>query len=1266
MGSDCVSKFPILYKGDAADFFTLGLGPIQMLKATVTQERNGIFIFEGEILTDSPLFPLVLENYLIKADADHLLKDQRFRIKRIVPNHNGKAEIYAEHVSYLSRELTIKPEVSITGSAQFALSQWKASIVESNPFVVDSDIPTSNKTKWRIDKVENPRMALGGVEGSILDRWGGEYRFDNYHISLLQKRGTTAKTVLAYGRNITDFEQERNIANTYTSIAPYAIYTDDKENEVVVHVDGYAVDSQHINKYPNRVTLPVDFSSEFGHDEIPTKARLLALANQYIKANEIGVPSTSIKVSFVDLSKSADYAEYAFLEQVNLCDDVRVYYPKLGVNTVAKVIRTVWNVLTESYDEIEIGQKRMSLVGQMQEQQKAIKEINTQTNFAMTSADGKNTIFHGLYGQDGLGEPVAIKIGDTWFKPNGTGTDILTWTGTVWQLVFDAKTFDDIGIKVDEMEQDIIDATEKAQEGLDKAEEAILKAGFANDAVEIAVEQSADAVTRAQQAQQSANDLLGQVTTIEGTLTTVESVIDELNGQMALKVNTIDFNTLTGIVNSHTTQIGVNSGQIALKANKDYVDTINNQVESVYSELTVQAGEITTLNSKTDGHTTQIGSLESSFSGLNITVATVKQDLDGLEIGGRNLLRNTNYEKQPQSWNGASITISKDKPNNYITVKRGGNSSFGVFSNDDCEIVAGETYTLSLEVRTVDVPNLNYIYIMSGEGNVILAPFNSIQTNGEWTYLKRTFISWFHRKKAGVMIGVEGATSGNEFSVRKLKLEKGNKATDWSPAPEDMATVTQFSSLEQTVNDIQTKVANKAEQSEVTQLAGQWSATVAKVDGHTGQISNLGEQINLRVKKDSLIGEINLQAGKTIFRQGDNVMMITPTTTFIQDATIKTAHIADLAVSGAKIANASITSAKIISLDASKVTANRLDVITANTGNLNVSGNLTMTTDNNVIKGAYVYGEAENTAYIPRYFIGDFELGRRYMAFTGDIYSATSSGGQGAFQNYSETYFGLDYFKMRNFDNRTSGRVLRSRIDMRNGQIEISDTWGQSNLGEKTTLAYNYINAQNVYAHDFLHTNRIIPHRGFATFQINPDRLNNIPILILSNAADGFAISPGSSIHAGFNVGSDGAPRIWSAAFSDRTYSAAANMHVTAQGTIGRAVSARKYKTDITKEKLRNAKDVLKIMPSSWLDKIEVSKGKIKQRYYGFIADEFHEIGLTEVVQYGIYGDVEGLDYDHISMYHNVILSDHEKEIIDLKQKVSELEKQVRVLQMAS
>lgn len=429
-------KYPILHAKTETDFFNLGLGVMtNTLKGTVIEERNGSFYFESSIIIDDVIYPQLENDQVIRADAGHELKDQRFRIKRIVDNHNGTASIYAEHISYLSSELSLKPEVNVSGNGSTALTIWKSSLMGANSFVVDSDITTSNSTKWRIDKVQNARQALGGVEGSILEKWGGEYRFDNYHISLLSKRGTTADVLLAYGRNITDFEQERNIANTFNSVYPYAIYTDDKQQERLITLSDYFVDSSNITSFSNRKAQTVDFSNEFDHGIVPTQENLKSLAQKYIKANGIGVPTVSIKVSFIDLSKTSDYENIAPLEQLNLCDEVRVVYPKLKVDTTAKIVRVVWNVLSESYDEIEIGEKRVSLSDKISEQTKFINEVKTSANAALVSANGKNTNFYGLFGQDGKGEPKATKVGDLWYKPNGDKSELYQWNGTVWSFI---------------------------------------------------------------------------------------------------------------------------------------------------------------------------------------------------------------------------------------------------------------------------------------------------------------------------------------------------------------------------------------------------------------------------------------------------------------------------------------------------------------------------------------------------------------------------------------------------------------------------------------------------------------------------------------------------------------------------------------------------------------------------------------------------------------------------------------------------------------
>ena len=494
--------YPILYEQNETDFFTMGLGPLtNSISAKVVEERNGSFYFEGEVIVDKEIYPLIQENRIIKVDAGHTLKDQRFRIKKIVPNSKGKAKIYAEHISYLSAELSIKPEVLVNGNGQGALTIWKMNIVESNPFVVFSDVTTQGTTRWRIDKVENPRQALGGVQGSILDTWGGEYKFDNYNISLLQKRGTTAETVLAYGRNITDLEQERNIAELHTSVYPFAIWRDNDQNEQIITIDGYVVDCANISSYPNRNVLPVDFSSEFQSEEKPTKDKLKKLAESYIKSNEIGVPKPSIKVSFLDLSKTMDYADLAPLEQLNLCDEVLVHYEKLGINTTAKVIRVVWNVLTNTYDEIEIGSKRLTLSTVISDQQMQIKEINNQTNHALLAANGKNMVFYGLFGGDGLGEPTATKLGDMWYKPNGDETEFYIWNGTIWEFVMSTAG--------------ITEAQEAADEAKEKAETAAEEAAVAKETANSAVDEASKAHTEAIEAAAEAQAATNRVNSVE-------------------------------------------------------------------------------------------------------------------------------------------------------------------------------------------------------------------------------------------------------------------------------------------------------------------------------------------------------------------------------------------------------------------------------------------------------------------------------------------------------------------------------------------------------------------------------------------------------------------------------------------------------------------------------------------------------------------------------------------------------------------------------
>ena len=348
-------SYAVLYKANENEFTHLGLGVLRdVVSALVTEERNGQFELVMKYPVDGSLFSEIKNDRLIKADASHSLKAQRFKIIRITKPPGGMITVYAEHVSYLSQDLPLKPEVSYSGNATQALSTWQNNIVDEHPFTIFSDIQTSGSGQWTIDKVENARRALGGVDGSILDSYGGEYRFDNYHIGLYANRGNDSGALIAYGKNLISLEQEEEIASTYTSIYPYATQRDEEGNESLLTLPEYFVDSEHADKYARRKIKTVNFQQ----DEITTVEQLRERTQHYIEANGIGVPNVNLSVKFVDLSKTLDYKALALVEEINLCDQVTVYYEKLGIRQKAKVIKTVWDVSLDRYDELVIGKAK--------------------------------------------------------------------------------------------------------------------------------------------------------------------------------------------------------------------------------------------------------------------------------------------------------------------------------------------------------------------------------------------------------------------------------------------------------------------------------------------------------------------------------------------------------------------------------------------------------------------------------------------------------------------------------------------------------------------------------------------------------------------------------------------------------------------------------------------------------------------------------------------------------------------------------------------
>lgn len=352
---------PILYEKNETSFTSNGIGRLtDLIECTVTEERNGEFVLSAIMLVSSRLYAEVKKDRIIFAAAHDGDDGQPFRIESIGTPLDGKVEIEAVHISYQLSWIPLIPFTAANCAEVMAKISQKSTT--TNPFMFWTDINTV--AEFKLETPASVRSILGGIRGSVLDVYGGEYEFDKYTVKLHSQRGADNGVELRYGKNITDIKQEESIANTYTGILPYW-----QNEDTLVTVDGYIVNSQYYNAYAFNRVLVVDFSTDF--DSAPTKAQLLSKAQSYIDSNNIGVPKVSINVSFIALWQTEEYKHIANLERVKLCDSVKVYFEKLGIEAKAKVVKTEYDVLRNRYTKITIGTIDASLA-------KTISDISTE------------------------------------------------------------------------------------------------------------------------------------------------------------------------------------------------------------------------------------------------------------------------------------------------------------------------------------------------------------------------------------------------------------------------------------------------------------------------------------------------------------------------------------------------------------------------------------------------------------------------------------------------------------------------------------------------------------------------------------------------------------------------------------------------------------------------------------------------------------------------------------------------------------------------
>lgn len=900
---------PILFNKNEQSFDTYGLGELNVTRGTVTRERNGNYTLYAEIPAKDPATAILEKEMKLKADAGLRTKNQTFEISRIFKDSSNIVKIYGRHISHKLEYMALVNGRAFSGSAFTALATWHNATIGDLRFDVWSDIQTTGKGVFDISKMENARLALGGVEGSILDIYGGEYEFDNMTVRLHKQLGRTAPTVLEYGRNILSAESDETIESSYTSVLPFATYTPDKPegdtsdsqpDPVTVTLPENYVDSKYKALYAHRRIKVVDFSSEFKSDsknkDIPTADKLRKLATDYMERNAIGKPKINTKIEYVDLAKTLDYADRAWIEELELCDIVPIYYPQIGLtDETSKVTTITYDFVNERNESVEFGDigtnvratMQSGLAGKVDDIAKAQQSFENSLPDYLLNAQGNKV----WYNQP---DDKEHKVGDIWFEKNGLYDRMYVWNGSQWEKRIDTEDIDKIKKEVDKQLEQAKQSTSLEIAKADaKAQEALIKAGTIPDAGKLS-DQIKTLILNSPDLSRKVTETFNQTDSgaiyskIYQNIKHDFAVTDEIGPVLAginqkIQTQTLEFNKLT-------------------ESNKLYEHILG-------TSETDAPDKLSRLVMSSDIFQTEVGKYSST--------------------GGPNMLRNSRADDGLKYWTEANGRMTFTAHNFYLNgQKRMFSLRPGAFVHSPRFIIKQNTnYMLNLIAFDANTARFKIAFCKRRKGStndfdemqIIFDKTGSPAFDSDRAVKKSFSFNTGAFDEGYLLFNYQGNPTGwSGLFMTELDFYEGSSDRLWQPSPDDSA---------EPIEAVRTQV---------TQLAGSWA------------VKNLNSA-------GDVIGQINLNKdGSVKINEG---LIVIGENTYIKNGVIKDSMIDNLSAGKLTAGTIDATDVRIINLNASSVTSGTFrgltfegGIIRGNNGNTEIDLNSNVTTYNGTAK----------------------------------------------------------------------------------------------------------------------------------------------------------------------------------------------------------------------------------------------------------------------------------------------------------------------------
>lgn len=349
-------------------------------------------------------------------------------------------------------------------------------------------------------------------------------------------------------------------------------------------------------------------------------------------------------------------------------------------------------------------------------------------------------------------------------------------------------------------QKDITDATKKATDAQTQADKALDNAQSAQTLADQAKKKADSAQTNLDSANKELADAKANLESVTGRVDASEKEISDAKTRLSNAETNVTKAQKDAITAQTNAQTAINNAKTA----QSTADTAKAKAEQAQKDLAALTNRVTTAETK-------ITQTNEAITAQASKITETSNKIDNLQVGGRNLIKNSKvFDKNKIPFTNSNCDYYRD---NYALNYGGWLASHQSYIQIDISVDEITTHVLSFEsVRPQNTQNI----ILKIEGNDTEYIIGETGHN-KWVKTIYTFTppkqEFYIRLYIGTATGTASGDARYGVAMRYIKLEKGNKATDWTPAPEDVdeaintERTERQSAIETKANEITSKVS---------------------------------------------------------------------------------------------------------------------------------------------------------------------------------------------------------------------------------------------------------------------------------------------------------------------------------------------------------------------------------------------------------------------------------------------------------------------------